>query len=96
MLSDYLELAAVLLGLDPAFVEDWDAVEEQFEDKYGIAMGEIEDLLDDLLKLTVPQRNGLRGEWYQFFGAEDPNTPGVWTAVLRRQYQPKRVKEESQ
>lgn len=86
-MTDLHQLAAVLLGLDPDLVDDddWDEVEMQFADKYNIGILDIEELLDDLLLLVVPQVHPLGGV-YQFFGQEDPVNPGVWTAILRREY----------
>ena len=87
-MNEYTELAAVLLGLDPDEVEDWEEVEQQFEAKYNLPVGEVEELLNDLLALTVPQQDTLSGELYQFFGRENTRQPGVWTAILRRKYTP--------
>ena len=58
-MNDYLKVAAALLGVDPDQVDDdsWDDIEERFQDKYGFATGEVEDLLEDLVKLIMPQRN---------------------------------------
>ena len=87
-MNEYTELAAVLLGLDPDEVEDWEEVEQQFEGKYNIAVGDVEELLNDLLAMIVPQQNPLSGELYQSFGRESAGQPGVWTAILRRKYTP--------
>ena len=88
-MHDYQQLAAVLLGLNPDEVadDDWESVEEQFADKYGFGIGEIEDLLQDLLKLVIPQTHPLGGT-YQFFARQDPNNPQIWDAIYRREYQP--------
>lgn len=88
-MNDYLMLAAALLGRHPNDVEDdeWDQISEDFQVRYNFDITEVEDLLNDLLKFIIPQVNSLSGEAYQFFGIEDPNKPGIWTALLRRKYQ---------
>lgn len=85
-MNEYTELAAVLLEQDPSEVEDWNEVQELFEAKYGVAIGEIEDLLNDLLALTIPQEAPLSKALFQFFGKEEP--AGTWTAILKRPYKP--------
>lgn len=86
MRNEYTELAAAMLGWHPDDVEDWEAIEAEFEDKYGIAVGEAEFLFEDLLKLVIPQAAPLSGEPMQVFAVEDRNNPGIFTALLRRRY----------
>ena len=86
MRHEYTEIAAVMLGSHPDDVEDWEAIEAEFEDKYGIAVGEAEAMFDDLLKLVIPHPAPLSGEPMQVFAVEDQNTPGVFTALLRRRH----------
>ena len=68
-------------------------MEEQFADKYMFGLGEVEDLIEDLLKLIIPQTHPLGGV-YQFFARQEPGNPQIWTAVLCREYQPPQGKSE--
>ena len=85
-MTDLHELGAALLGNDPNEIDDWDAVEEQFQDRYGVGLLEVEDLVGDLLNFIMPQVNGLSGDPYQFFARQDPQKPGVWIAMMKKPY----------
>ena len=63
-MNDYIALAAALLGYHPNDVEDdqWEKIQEEFQERYNFDITEVKGLLDDLLKLIIPQINSLSGE----------------------------------
>lgn len=81
-------LAAVLLELDPDKVANWGDMDDAFENKYGFGLGEVDELIIDLVYLTPPRPSLETGELVQFFGRECPGSVGVWEPVLLRNYEP--------
>ena len=74
------ELAAHILELDP---ENQEEITLAIEDRWQIGYDTFEEIANELLDLTMPFRDPLGKRYLNAFVRPDPNTPGIWLALMR-------------
>ena len=89
-MNEYTDLAATMMDIDTT---DEATVEERVEtallDRYDIDLTKFVDLVDDLLPFTMPFPSALvEGKRIQAFVEEDPSSPGVYNAFVRKTIPP--------
>jgi hypothetical protein len=79
--EDAQELASVLTGVSQ---EDYHGIEEALLVRWDIDYDHFEDLVNELALLTYPVESPFGG-YFHAFGTFDPETEGVWHALLKTQ-----------